>query len=84
MTMSAETPRAAELPAKAEPLVAYLRSRVREEGAFYVKSRFVAEEVALSAKEIGAYMRRLQDSNAGPSVEAWAYTNGTTWYVAET
>jgi hypothetical protein len=81
--MATESPSAAELPAKAEPLVAYLRSRVREEGAFYVKSRFVAEEVGLSSKEIGAYMRRLQDSDVGPGVEAWAYTNGTTWYVSE-
>jgi hypothetical protein len=73
---------AAKLPPKARPLVAYLRTRVREEGAFYVKSRFVAEGLDLSAKEVGAFMRQLQNREAGPAVEAWAYTNGTTWYVS--
>jgi len=75
-------PEVRRLPAKAQPLVAYLRSRVREEGAFYVKSRFVAQDLDLSAKEVGAFMRRLQECEAGPSVDAWAYTNGTTWYVS--
>jgi hypothetical protein len=70
-----------ELPAKARPLLAHLRERVREEGSFYVKSRFVAEELSLSAKEIGSYMKRLSECEAGPTVEAWSYTNGTTWYV---
>ena len=80
--MSPETTHADNLPAKARPLVAYLRSRVREEGAIYVKSRFVAEDLALSAKEVGAFMRQLRDREVGPTVEAWAYTNGTTWYVS--
>jgi hypothetical protein len=75
-------PEVRRLPAKAQPLVAYLRSRVREEGAFYVKSRFVAQDLDLSAKEVGAFMHRLQGCEAGPSVDAWAYTNGTTWYVS--
>lgn len=79
---SEPAPEVGSLPAKAQPLVAYLRSRVREEGAFYAKSRFVAEELELSAKEVGAFMRRLQECEEGPSVEAWAYTNGTTWYVS--
>lgn len=78
---SAETG-AASLPPKAGPLVAYLRARVREEGAFYVKSRFIAEDLDLSAKEVGAFMRQLQNRETGPAVEAWAYTNGTTWYVS--
>ena len=81
MTMATESPSAAELPAKAEPLVAYLRSRVREEGAFYVKSRFVAEEVGLSAKEVGANMRALLDGDVGITVEKWGYSSGTTWKV---
>jgi hypothetical protein len=70
------------LPPKAGPLVAYLRARVREEGACYLKSRFIAEDLDLSAKEVGAFMRQLQNREAEPAVEAWAYTNGTTWYVS--
>jgi len=72
-----------ELPAKARPLVSYLRERVREDGAVYVKSRFIAEDLPLSAKEIGSYMKRLSETDVGPAVEAWGYTNGTTWYVSE-
>jgi hypothetical protein len=67
---------------KARPLVAYLRARVREEGDFYVKSRFIAEDLSLSAKEIGSYMKRLSERETGPTVEAWSYTNGTTWRVS--
>ncbi len=72
----------AGLPAKAGPLVTYLSARVREEGAFYVKSRFIAADLDLSAKEVGAFMRQLRSRDGGPGVEAWAYTNGTTWYVS--
>lgn len=76
------TTEANDLPPKARPLVAHLRERVREEGTVYVKSRFVAEEIDLSAKEIGSYMRKLRDEPTGPTVESWAYTNGTTWRVS--
>jgi hypothetical protein len=69
------------LPAKARPLVEYLRQRVREEGDIYVKSRFVAEDIDLSSKQIGSYMRKLQDARIDLTIEAWAYTNGTTWHV---
>ena len=71
-----------DLPAKARPLVEYLRARVREEADLYVKSRFIAEDINLSSKEIGSYMKRLTETDAGPTVEAWSYTNGTTWYVS--
>lgn len=70
------------LPKKAWPLVAHLRERVSAEGTIYVKSRFVAEEVDLSSKEIGACMRKLRDGPTELRVEAWAYTNGTTWRVS--
>jgi hypothetical protein len=71
-----------DLPPKARPLVDYLRARVREENGIYVKSRVIAEDVDLSSKEIGSYMKRLAETDAGPTVEAWSYTNGTTWYVS--
>lgn len=70
------------LPAKARPLVEHLRERVREEGELYVKSRVIAEEIDLSSKEIGAYMKRLEEDTTELSVEQWGYTNGTTWRVS--
>ena len=70
------------LPRKAQHLASHLRERVREEGELYVKSRYVAEDVDLSAKEIGSYMPRV-DAETDLTVEQWAYTNGTTWRVTE-
>lgn len=71
-----------DLPAKARPLVEHLRARVREEGDIYVKSRFIAEDIDLSSKEIGSYMKRLQTTETDLTVEQWSYTNGTTWRVS--
>jgi hypothetical protein len=70
------------IPERAEPLAAYLDRRLHEEGAFYEKSRFIAEEINLSPKEIGAYMPRLQEEAPALDIEKWAYTNGTTWRVS--
>lgn len=76
--------RSESVPERAEPLAAYLDCRLREEGAFYAKSRFIAEEITLSPKEIGAYMSRLQEESSVLDIEKWAYTNGTTWRVSRT
>ena len=72
-----------DLPEKARPLVSYLRARVREEGQLYVKSRVIAEDIDLSSKEIGSYMKRLQTTEIDLTVEQWSYTNGTTWRVSK-
>ena len=82
MSPNAAPPETDAVPAEARPLVAYLRERVHEEGDIYVKSRFVAEDIDLSSKQIGSYMRRLTEASTDLTVEAWAYTNGTTWHVA--
>jgi hypothetical protein len=70
------------VPDRAKPLAAYLDRRLREEGAFYDKSRFIAEEVDLSPKEIGAYLSRLQEAAPDLDIEKWGYTNGTTWRIS--
>lgn len=70
---------AADLPPKAQTLLSYLDSEVDEET--YLKSRFIAREIDLSAKEIGAMMARLQDEPVGLTIEKWGYTNGTTWRI---
>jgi len=43
---------------KDERLANYLRSRV-EDGELYFKSKFIAEDVCLSSKEIGALIVKL-------------------------
>ncbi|MXR53053.1 hypothetical protein GRX03_15755 [Halovenus sp. WSH3] len=68
-----------DLPPKARRLLAYLDAEL--DGESYLKSRDIAGDLELSAKEIGAMMARLQDEPVGPTIEKWGYTNGTTWRV---
>ena len=65
---------------KRRRLERFLRHRAGD-GAFYFKSRYVAEEVGLSAKEIGALIPQLRDSIDDLRIEPWSYTSATTWYV---
>jgi len=64
-------------------LADYLRERAAA-GDMYFKSKFIAEEVGLSAKEIGALIVKLQDSIDDLSIERWSYTGATTWRVERT
>jgi len=58
--------------AKDERLADYLRPRV-EDGELYFKSKFIAEDVDLSLKEISALIVKLQDSVDDLSIERWSY-----------
>lgn len=75
---SAET--TTEAPSKEERLKQYLLSRA-EDGELYFKSKFIADDVDLSPKEIGALMVKLRDSATDITVEKWSYTSATTWRV---
>lgn len=63
-----------------ERLRRYL-SRRAEDGEFYFKSKFIADDVGLSTKELGVLLSQLRDSSEGPHIEKWAYTGATTWRV---
>ncbi|MES3516613.1 MAG: hypothetical protein PPP58_03000 [Natronomonas sp.] len=65
---------------KQRRLQRYLRQRA-EDGEVYVKSKFIADDVDLSPKEIGALMLKLRDSAADLDIEKWSYTSATTWRV---
>ncbi|GAB3689773.1 hypothetical protein GCM10028857_25520 [Salinarchaeum chitinilyticum] len=80
--MSATTQPSSEgTPAKQERLQDYLSNKVSEEGVVYFKSKFIADEVGLSPKEIGALMVKLSESAREISVEKWSYTSATTWRI---
>ncbi|AOW81114.1 MAG: DUF7123 family protein [Halobacteriota archaeon] len=69
----------------AEPKEARLRSYLREkatDGELYFKSKFIAEDVGLSPKEIGALMVKLKESASDLEIEKWSYTSATTWRVS--
>jgi len=65
---------------KEEQLKAYL-SQKAEDGEMYFKSKFIADEVGLSPKEIGALMVKLKDSATELEIEKWSYTSATTWRI---
>ncbi|WP_254543313.1 DUF7123 family protein [Halomarina pelagica] len=47
----------------------------------YFKSRLIGDELGMSAKEVGANMRAVQQHST-LSVEKWGYSSGTTWKVS--
>lgn len=72
-----------ELPddlSKEERLRAYL-SQKASDGELYFKSKFIADDVGLSSKEIGALMVKLKESTTDLEIEKWSYTGATTWRV---
>ncbi|WP_136688162.1 DUF7123 family protein [Halorhabdus amylolytica] len=65
---------------KEERLRSFLKQKAAD-GEMYFKSKFIADEVDLSPKEIGAIMVKLRDSASDLNVEKWSYTSATTWRV---
>ncbi len=61
-------------------LKAYLREKA-DDGEVYFKSKFIADDVDLSPKEIGALMVKLSKSATDLDIEKWSYTSATTWRV---
>lgn len=72
---------APEPHSKQQRLEQYLQ-RKAEDGEMYFKSKFIADEVGLSSKEIGALMVKLTESATDIEIEKWSYTSATTWRVA--
>ncbi|AUX09619.1 hypothetical protein AArcSl_1994 [Halalkaliarchaeum desulfuricum] len=57
----------------------HLRSNVDDRT--YFKSRLIAEELGLSAKEVGANIRGVREAETDLTIEKWGYSSGTTWMV---
>jgi CRP-like cAMP-binding protein len=92
MSATASQSDADETPSKESPdsvsktqrLRSYLTEQVQQEEEIYVKSKFIASDVGLSPKEIGARMAKLQDSASALEIEKWSYTSATTWRITTT
>ncbi|MFC7098118.1 DUF7123 family protein [Halobaculum marinum] len=72
---------AADLTEKQHRILTYLSEHAAEQT--YFKSRLIAEELGLSAKEVGANMAAVIDAAADIDVEKWGYSSGTTWMVTQ-
>ena len=79
--MSTTAQPSTEPRAKETRLREYLAEKAAD-GEVYFKSKFIADEVDLSPKEIGALMVKLRDSAPDLEIEKWSYTSATTWRVA--
>jgi DNA-binding MarR family transcriptional regulator len=79
-TDAAETagPSGADLSEKQRRILQYLAENAEQT---YFKSRLIADELGLSAKEVGANMRAIRREDVGLTVEKWGYSSGTTWMV---
>ncbi len=78
--MSATANPSTEANSKEERLKQFLVNKAQD-GELYFKSKFIADEVGLSPKEIGALMVKLSDSASELTIEKWSYTSATTWRI---
>lgn len=77
--MSASSAATPELTDKQRQILQYLQREA--DGQMYFKSRLIAEDLGLSAKEVGANMGALRRGEVGIEIEKWGYSSGTTWKV---
>ena len=78
--MSATANPSTEADSKEERLKQFLVNKAQN-GELYFKSKFIADEVGLSPKEIGALMVKLSESASELTIEKWSYTSATTWRI---
>lgn len=77
--MSTSTVAGSDLSEKQRRILRYLRTNGRTKT--YFKSRLIADDLGLTAKEVGANMRAILDGDFEVEVEKWGYSSGTTWKV---
>ncbi len=69
------------LSEKQSRILKYLREHAADRT--YFKSRLIADDLGLSAKEVGANMGTVAEATTELTVEKWGYSSGTTWMVTE-
>lgn len=65
---------------KQHRILRYLEREV-DSGKEFFKSKFMSDELEMSAKEIGSNMLRLAETAEQLSIEKWSYASATTWRV---
>jgi hypothetical protein len=74
--VSVEVP---DLSEKQQRILAYLREHADEQT--YFKSRLIADELGMSAKEVGTNMTAIAEGDFAVDIEKWGYSSSTTWMV---
>ena len=79
MSTTANAAEVSTLTEKQRRILQYLREEATRQT--YFKSRLIAEDLDMSAKEVGTNMTAIADGEFDVSVEKWGYSSGTTWMV---
>jgi DNA-binding Lrp family transcriptional regulator len=61
-------------------ILEYLRSSVSR-GEAYFRSKNIAEQLGLSAKQVGARLPKLAEESEDVDIEKWGRARSTTWRV---
>ncbi|MFC6721658.1 DUF7123 family protein [Halobacteriaceae archaeon SHR40] len=69
----------ASLSDKQHRILEFLKAHADEQT--YFKSRLIADELDMSAKEVGTNMTAIERGEFDISVEKWGYSSSTTWMV---
>lgn len=79
MSTSAGVGMDGSLTEKQRQILAFLREHADRQT--YFKSRLIADELGLSAKEVGTNLVAIREGDFGVDVEKWGYSSSTTWEV---
>lgn len=61
-------------------ILAYLHDSVSR-GERYFRSKHIADQLGLSAKQVGVRLPRLAEESDGIEIEKWSRAKSTTWRV---
>jgi DNA-binding Lrp family transcriptional regulator len=61
-------------------ILEYLRDSVAR-GESYFRSKNIAEQIGLSAKQVGARLPKLAEESEDVDIEKWGRARSTTWRV---
>jgi DNA-binding Lrp family transcriptional regulator len=61
-------------------ILAYLTERVAR-GERYFRAKNIAEQIGLSAKQVGSRLPRLEEEAEDVDIEKWSRARSTTWRI---
>ena len=70
-----------ELSEEDRRILRYLRESVAA-GDRYFRSRQIADAVGLSAKQVGARLAKLRETDEDLTITEWGRSRSITWYVS--
>ena len=80
MSATQQTARERTLSEKQRRILTHLREKAPTKT--YFKSRLIARELGMTAKEVGTNMVAIREGDFGVDVDEWGYSSSTTWEVS--